>query len=70
MENGSQPLRQKSKGRDIMVSEFLTPQGRLQVPLNRTTNISDTDHMCRHHLQAGQYATTPLEFEKKIVDQL
>ena len=30
--NDAQPLRQKSRGRGIMVSEFLTPRGRLCVP--------------------------------------
>ncbi|RPB21874.1 hypothetical protein L211DRAFT_888332 [Terfezia boudieri ATCC MYA-4762] len=32
IQNNAQPLRQKSKGRGIMVSEFLTPRGRLAVP--------------------------------------
>ena len=32
MKKGEQPLRQKGKGRGIMVSGFLTPGGRLRVP--------------------------------------
>jgi len=32
IQNDSQPLRKKFKGRGIMVSEFLTPRGRLAVP--------------------------------------
>ncbi len=32
MENGKQPLRPKGRGKRIIASEFLTPDGQLKVP--------------------------------------
>ena len=39
MEDGKQPLRPKARGKGLMVSDFLTPGGRLAVP----DTISDTE---------------------------
>ncbi len=51
MENGKQPLRLKARGKGLMVSDFLTPGGRLAVP----DAISDTELAAR--LLPRRYAT-------------
>ena len=40
IQGDAQPLRQKSKGRGIMVSEFMTPRGRLCLPDNCKDSIT------------------------------
>jgi len=58
MEKGKQPLRPKSKGKGIMVSDFLTGGGRLQVP----DSIPDSDFE-RLGL-SRRYASEYLEYGK------
>ena len=54
IQDGHQPLRQKSKGKGIMVSEFLTPRGRLQLPAGITLP----------GLGTRRYATEYLKYRK------
>jgi hypothetical protein len=51
MEDGKQPLRTKARGNGLMVSDFLTPGGRLAVP----DTISDAELSAR--LLPHRYAT-------------
>jgi len=51
MEDGKQPLRPKARGKGLMVSDFLTPGGRLTVP----DAISDTEVTAQ--LLPRRYAT-------------
>ena len=75
----SQPLRQKSKGQGIMVSEFLTPIGRLRVPDKpfEQFTFEEQNLMTAYNLKPGQYATIILEYGKdnywdgdKMIEQI
>jgi hypothetical protein len=58
MEDGKQPLRPKARGKGLMISDFLTPGGRLAVP----DTISDTELEARH--LPRRYATEYFEYGK------
>ena len=52
IQGDAQPLRQKSKGRGIMVSEFMTPRGRLCLPDNCKDSITING---QQRIQATEY---------------
>ena len=65
-EKGKLPLRPKGKGKGIMVSEFLTPIGRLRVPDSVPNHqlLQDKDWPLDENQNPRRYCTELLEYDK------